>query len=186
MHLRHRHGDAAGDAGKAEQREQRVGVEAERGVGAVRGGIQRGGPRWTASRRRSTRASGSMAAMQTKPMTTWFVRQPYVWISQLHDRRPDGAAQVVARGADRDGDAAPAREPVRDVGDQRREGGGAADADQASWRAQRRRCSAPAPEAMKATPSSRLAPMTGATMPKRSTRRPMTTAPRPKPSMVSV
>ena len=49
----------------------------------------------------------------------------------LHDRRPDRAAEVVAARADRNRDAAPAIEPERRVGDQRREGGGAAEhADQ--------------------------------------------------------
>ena len=42
------------------------------------------------------------------------------------------------------------------------------------------------PEAMKATPSVSVAPITGSTMPKRSTSRPMTTAPAPKPSIASV
>ncbi len=40
----------------------------------------------------------------------------------LHDRRPDRAGQVVAAGADRHRDAAPAHEPQRRVGHQRREG----------------------------------------------------------------
>ena len=39
----------------------------------------------------------------------------------LDDRRPDRAGDVVAAGADRDRDAAPAHEPERGVGDQRRE-----------------------------------------------------------------
>ena len=48
----------------------------------------------------------------------------------LDDRRPDRAAHVVAGGTDGNGDAAPPREPVRDVGDQRRESGGRAEADE--------------------------------------------------------
>ena len=39
----------------------------------------------------------------------------------LHDRRPDRAGHVVAAGADRHRDAAPAHEPQRGVGHQRRE-----------------------------------------------------------------
>ena len=39
----------------------------------------------------------------------------------LHDRRPDRAGEVVAARADRHRDAAPAHEPERGVGDQRRE-----------------------------------------------------------------
>ena len=49
---------------------------------------------------------------------------------QLDDRRPQGARDIVARSRDGDGDAAALLEPVRDVGDQRREGGGCAEADQ--------------------------------------------------------
>ena len=45
----------------------------------------------------------------------------------LDDRRPDRAGDVVAAGADRDRDAAPALEPERGVGDQRREARRAAD-----------------------------------------------------------
>jgi hypothetical protein len=47
-----------------------------------------------------------------------------------HEGRPNCTPQVVAGGADGNGDATPAREPVRDVRDQGREGSGAADADQ--------------------------------------------------------
>ena len=45
----------------------------------------------------------------------------------LDDRRPDRAGDIVAAGADRDGDAAPALEPKRGVGDQRRKARRAAD-----------------------------------------------------------
>jgi hypothetical protein len=44
----------------------------------------------------------------------------------LHDRWPYGAGEVVAAGANRHRNAAPAHEPQRRVGDQRREGGRAA------------------------------------------------------------
>ena len=37
VHLRHRHGDAAGDAGDAEQREQHVGRDAERRLASAAG-----------------------------------------------------------------------------------------------------------------------------------------------------
>ena len=63
------------------------------------------------------------------------------------------AAEIVAGGADGHGDAAPAREPVRDVGDQRREGAGAADADQPNWRARTAMRFGAKPEAMKPRPS---------------------------------
>ena len=49
----------------------------------------------------------------------------------LHHRRPDRAGEIIAGGGDRDRDAAPAREPMRDVGHQRPEGRRAAEADQA-------------------------------------------------------
>ncbi len=61
---------------------------------------------------------------------------PAVVLDQpLRDRRPGRAADVVAARADRDRDAAPALEPVRDVGEQRGEGRRAAEhADQQSLR----------------------------------------------------
>ena len=49
----------------------------------------------------------------------------------LQHRRPQRAREIVAGGADRDRDAAPAHEPMRGVGDERREGRGRAEkADQ--------------------------------------------------------
>ena len=59
----------------------------------------------------------------------------------LHDRRPDRAGQVVAAGADRHRDAAPAHEPQRGVGHQRREGGRAAEQRRAARRARARTAS---------------------------------------------
>ena len=57
------------------------------------------------------------------PMPIWVVRQPDGLDEMLDDRRPDRAGDVVAAGADADGDAAPAREPARDVGHHRSEHG---------------------------------------------------------------
>ena len=45
----------------------------------------------------------------------------------LQDRRPDRAGDIAAAGDDRDRDAAALLEPVRDLGDQRPEGGGRAE-----------------------------------------------------------
>ena len=56
----------------------------------------------------------------------------------LDDRRPDRAGEVVAARADRDRDAAPAHEPERGVGDQRREGRRAAEQRRSARRARAR------------------------------------------------
>ena len=49
----------------------------------------------------------------------------------LHHRRPDCAGEIIAGRRNGDGDAAPAHEPMRDVGHHRPEGGRAAKPDQA-------------------------------------------------------
>ena len=121
MHLRHRHRDAAGEAGDAEQRLQRVAARgrAARGVRAAR---RRAAPSRAHRRgRRSSKASGSMVTRQNRPMTIWVVPPAVGRDEMLHDRRPDRAGEVVAGGA-RCATAMPRRrvEPVRDVGDQRR------------------------------------------------------------------
>ena len=79
--------------------------------------------------RRITRMKGSIASMQKRPMASWVGRQAIAGDEVLHDGRPQGAADVVARGADGDGDAAAAVEPVRDVGNQRGKARRAAEAD---------------------------------------------------------
>ena len=100
-------------------------------------------------------------------------RRPDAAVEQpLHDGRPDFPAQVVPGGADGHGNAEPAREPVRDVGDQRCERGGAADADQQVATANVMRLGSKA-DAMNESPSSSVEPATGRTTPKRSTSRPM-------------
>jgi hypothetical protein len=48
---------------------------------------------------------------------------------ELHRDRPDGAGEIVAAGGGRHGEPAPPDEPLRYVGDQRTEGGRAAEAD---------------------------------------------------------
>ena len=52
----------------------------------------------------------------------------------LHDGRPDGSRQIVATGEDGDGNAAAPVEPQGRVGNEGREGGGTADADEDSLR----------------------------------------------------
>ena len=129
MHLRHRHGDTTRDAGEAQQREQGIGMETQRGRRPRRRGVRsvfllrREPP----SQNQGQRQHGEDADDADDHLG----RAPPGCLDEaLHDRRPDRAAQIIARCANGDRDAAPAREPVRDVGDQRREARRAADADQ--------------------------------------------------------
>ena len=130
MDLRHRHGDAARQAGHDQQRLQRVGRQAERRPATGCATEAAWAASWSGARRFKVSASGIMVTRQSARRRAVGHPPAIVADHQLDDRRPDRARDVVARGGDGDGEAAPLLEPVRDVGDQRREGRGGAEADQ--------------------------------------------------------
>ena len=76
------------------------------------------------------RESGAAPRDRRAPTPTCVARQPGRGDEMLHHRRPDDAGEIVAGGADRHGDPAPAFEPVGYVGDQRRESRRRAEADE--------------------------------------------------------
>ena len=124
VHLRHRHRDAAGDAGDAQQQLRRVQRQAEgprrrhraaRPGDACAAAATAGGRAPHQQRQRGHRHAAEDAHAEVGLAPADALDEV------LHDRRPDRAGDVVAAGADRDGDAAPAHEPERGVGDQRRE-----------------------------------------------------------------
>jgi hypothetical protein len=67
-------------------------------------------------------------------MTRWVESPAEAVEAEPHDLRPDGAGEVVARGGDGDGDAAPPVEPEGDMGEERAEGGRRAEADEQAVR----------------------------------------------------
>ena len=81
-------------------------------------------------RRRSTQISGSMLSAQTMPTPMWVAPSGR---AKCCSTGADRAGDVVAAGDDGDRDPAPAHEPLRGIGDQRPEGGGA-DADEQAVR----------------------------------------------------
>ena len=78
VHLRHRHRDAAGDAGDAQQRLQRVGRQAERPrARAAACSVRRAPTRAIGGRRRSSQRQRQHGQRRrTTPMPIWVVRQP--------------------------------------------------------------------------------------------------------------
>ena len=127
VHLRHRHRDAAGKAGDDEERlHERRRDRARRGRRRRRLGrvlfrrLAAEGERQRQQRRDAEQADADMRRAPAGALD-----------EMLQHRRPQRAREIVAGGADRDRDAAPAHEPMRDVGDERREGRGRAEkADQ--------------------------------------------------------
>ncbi len=143
VHLRHRHRDAAGHPGDAQQALQRRGRESERALRDRRGDRLPAAPARTGAAGGSVR--GRTAAQhqrerqhrqQAEHADADVGLAPARAVDEvLQDRRPHGARQVVAAHADRHGDAAPAREPLRGVRHQRRERGrGAEQSDQHALR----------------------------------------------------
>ena len=191
VHLRHRHRDAAGDAGDAEQRLRRVHAT---GRTAAVDGDRRAGPGDARDRHRRRRPGAHQEREQRHRHAAEDAHAdvglaPADALDEvLDDRRPDRAGDVVAAGADRDRDAAPALEPERGVGDQRREGRRAADqAEQhAVRRARRSRCCPSSPATTKPRPRPTAPIRSGTATPSRSARRPIKTPPTPKPTISSV
>ena len=106
----------------------------------------------------------------------------------LHEGRPDGAGDVVAAGHDGDRDAAPAQEPLRDIGHQRAEGGGTSEQSRSAPPAPPEAASSSAtgrPE-RSPRPAPRAAIDTGTMMPNRSATLPMVKPPSAKPMKVTV
>ena len=159
VHLRHRHRHAAGDAGDAEQRLRRVHRQAER---ARRRRAARRAPRPRASataasaggRPRMKSASAAIVTRREDAHADVGLAPADALDEVLHDRRPDRAGDIVAAGADRHRDAAPALEPERGVGDQRREASPSCRTGRAArrGRARRSRCCVAMPAATKPTP----------------------------------
>ena len=122
VHLGHRHGDAARNTRNAQQGLERVGRESERPVRVPRRVPRRGrggrdGGRLSLQREREQRHRD-----QAEHASPDISRAPAEVVDEiLHRRRPDGAGEVVAAHHDRNRDSAPAREPKRNVGDQRYE-----------------------------------------------------------------
>ena len=122
--LRHRHRDAAGDAGDAEQRLRVVHAQAERrGSTPAAPALERVAVAGRCSRRtRPHQQREQRHRHDAEDAEADVGLAPADDLDEvLHDRRPDRAGEVVAARADRDRDAAPAHEPERRVGDQRRE-----------------------------------------------------------------
>ena len=129
MDLRHRHRYATGHAGDAQQHLQRH--RRERRLGLTPRGCRAGGvammildapPQQEHQRQHGNKAEQADADMG---------RAPAVGGNEmLHHRRPDRAGEIISGGGDRDRDAAPAHEPMRDVGHQRAEARRAAKPDQ--------------------------------------------------------
>ncbi len=132
MDLRHRHGGAAGEAGEDQQRQQDFRRDRRRARRnrrrLLRGGVVR--HRRLAAQRQAERQHRRGAEDADPDIRL----APADCVDEmLQDGRPDRAGEVVAAGADPHRDAAIAREPMRDVGDQRPERSGAAEhADQQS------------------------------------------------------
>ena len=186
MHLRHRHRHAAGDAGDAQQhlqrarRERRVRLpERRRGAGGVDGRDRRDGA--------AARPAAACVTQQNRPMPIWVARQPSAGDEMLHQRRPDDAGEIVAGGGDGDRDAAPAHEPMRDVGHQRPEASPSSrrrSAGRARARTAVRLVDIADARDSRAR-SATLPSASGAAMPKRSARRPINTPPPAKPIMAA-
>ena len=121
MHLRHGHGDAAGEAGDHQERLKEAWRDAgEAGVvlpGETipgRLGLGRPGTQDESERRYGDQAEHADTDMGGAPACGFD--------EILDDRRPDSAGKIAAAGGDRHGDAAVRREPTRDIGDHRAEG----------------------------------------------------------------
>jgi hypothetical protein len=126
--LRHRHGDAAGQAGEAQHGLQRVGRNAQ---AALRAGAQRAHRFGLLHRRAATQCQQERQRRKAAEHADADMRcAPAVAGDEMmQDGRPDGATEIVTAGHDGDGNAAPAREPLRGVRDQRPERRGRADTD---------------------------------------------------------
>ncbi len=120
MHLRHRHGDAAADAGDAEQHEQRYSATRQAAARGTRapfsGHIEHHGALTEHQRQRQHRRN----AEQTDADDSRAASLPSM--VNAGSRRPDRTGKVIACRGNRHGDAAPPQEPVRDIGDHRTEG----------------------------------------------------------------
>ncbi len=120
MHLRHRHGDAAGNAGDRKQHRQRVGREFEidprrRCIGVITDlVVAHLGAQDQQQARHQHHAGEGDADMGVAPTDCLHAR--------VDERRPYRAGNVVAACDDRHREAAIALEPVRSLRHQRREG----------------------------------------------------------------
>ncbi len=129
MDLRHRHGHAAGDAREDEQALKRAGREVDAPGGQRGGGF---GPRGVGRGDAAAEEEGARKDHGEDDGGNEEVgRAPACRFEDGREKeRPDRAREVVAGCRDGDGDAAAAHEPVRDVGDQRPEEGGRAEAEE--------------------------------------------------------
>ena len=128
MDLRHRHGDAAGEARDAQESLQRGGRDAERGTAGKR---VCAGSRMIRRRAPPQRQHQRQYRQGAKDTDADMGHSPALARDEVLDhRRPDRAGHIVAGGGDRDRDAAPAGEPLRHVRHHRAEGRGGAEPDQ--------------------------------------------------------
>jgi len=120
MHLRHGHGDAAGDPRQPQQVLQRARAQPGAAPRECRG-------RLGAAMRLDRHASAQQQRQRHDgrdgdPRQRQVDRAPAAFGQQVGQQRgPERAREVVAAGRQRHGDAPPAQEPVRDIGDQRPE-----------------------------------------------------------------
>ena len=124
MNLRHRHRDAAGQPGQRQQRLQCTRRQVDPAIHDPHGwrpcpALRR--PRAEEDRQRQHGADADRADHQMGGPPSVQADHPG------DERRPCGAGNVVTRCAECHGDATAFLEPMGDVGDQRREGGGGAE-----------------------------------------------------------
>ena len=120
MHLRHGHGDAAGDAGQDDQCLQNIGRKTKRHGIARRDGARCGHCRHggTGAQQKGERDDGKETRNAHDQMRLAPADRGN---APLQQRRPESASKVIAGSSQRQGNAAALFEPKRDIGDQRAE-----------------------------------------------------------------